>query len=309
MRIQRSVVVALSAAATAIVGFCLAADMAAAEGPPGSQNAPSSQCSPCHGNPGLKVTLPGGEDLSLYVNEQDYSQSVHGGILNCEVCHKGYAGGQHPPLEARTLFEYRTSKTTVCKTCHPGEYSQIQSSVHASLHGIGITCTDCHSAHDIQPAQAAALRAKTLALCTSCHENKQLMKQYGISTDVVSTYLSDFHGRTSLLLSKQGEATLIPEAVCIDCHGVHTILQVDSANSPVIKQNLTATCQKCHKDATPNFPSSWMSHYAPSLSNTPLVFLARWFYWIMIPFTILGLMIHVGIDLRHKVTARKETKR
>jgi hypothetical protein len=31
-----------------------------------------------------------------------------------------------------------------------------------------------------------------------------------------------------------------------------------------------------------------------------MVFLARVFYWVMIPFTIGGLLIHIVIDLRHK---------
>lgn len=134
------------------------------------------------------------------------------------------------------------------------------------------------------------------------------MEKYGLSSSVVTTYLKDFHGRTSVLLSKDGQDASIEEAVCTDCHGVHRILNVDSPDSQVVRANLTETCQKCHQSATPNFPDSWMNHYSPSPTKTPLVFAARTFYWLMIPFTILGLVIHIAIDVRHQATNKKHSK-
>lgn len=92
----------------------------------------------------------------------------------------------------------------------------------------------------------------------------------------------------------------------MDCHGTHSILSVDSPDSQVVRANLITTCQKCHQDATPNFPASWMAHYEPTVSKTPLVFFSRLFYWLMIPFTVVGLLIHIGLDVRHHVKAKKK---
>jgi predicted CXXCH cytochrome family protein len=182
----------------------------------------------------------------------------------------------------------------------------MQGGAHAaSADDITMACIDCHGAHDVQQAQAPTLRATTLAVCTGCHQDRQLMEAYGVSTNVVTTYLRDFHGRTSLLKAKTGTESWIEEAVCTDCHGAHSIPRVDDENSKTLKSNLTITCQECHAGATPNFPDSWMSHYEPTPEKTPLVFLAQGFYWIMIPFTIGGLLVHVGIDLRHKIKTRK----
>jgi predicted CXXCH cytochrome family protein len=273
----------------------------------GPQPASSPACSACHANPELSMTLAGGDKISLFVNEESTQNSVHG-KLECQACHAGYSF-PHQPVEAKSLFEYRKLRTNVCQGCHPAVFTDVQSSVHTGLDPIGITCIDCHGSHTIEPAQAVSLRATTLALCTTCHQDQQLMRRYGLSTTVVSTYLKDFHGRTSFLLAKNGQNTFIDEAVCADCHGAHAIVSVHSPKSQVIRANLTATCQKCHDTATPNFPDSWMSHYAPTLTKTPLVFFARLFYWIMIPFTIGGVLIHIIIDLRHHAKVATTEKR
>jgi predicted CXXCH cytochrome family protein len=243
------------------------------------------------------MTLSSGETISLHVDQNALQNSVHS-TLECQTCHAGYTF-PHQPVTAKSLIEYRRLRTNACQGCHPAVFADLQASIHAGLDVIGFTCTDCHGSHGIEPAQAVSLRATTLALCTSCHENKELMQRYGLPTNIVSTYLKDFHGRTSVLLAKNGQDTFIHEAVCTDCHGTHAIVSVQSPKSQVIRANLTATCQKCHQAATPNFPDSWMAHYAPSPTKTPLVFFARLFYWIMIPFTIGGALIHIVIDLRH----------
>lgn len=292
-----------------LVGVAIAAGHQTAKAdssPPTSGSSSTFDCRNCHGNSELSMTLPDGKTVSLHIDEAAFQESVHG-QLSCESCHSNY-GFPHQPVAAQDLFDYEKAAMNMCQKCHPNEVAGLQSSVHAGLQGMGIKCQDCHGSHNIQPAQAAALRSTTLALCTSCHENQGLMQKYGLSSSVVTTYLRDFHGRTSVLQAEDSQKAWINEAVCIDCHGVHTILTVDSANSQVVRGNLTATCQKCHQNATPNFPAGWMAHYAPSANRTPLVFLARTFYWLMIPFTVLGLVIHIGIDIQHHRKSSKSDK-
>ena len=283
-------------------GLVLAAQAALAES---NQSTQTTDCSTCHSNQGLKIALAQGGELSLYVDATAFSNSVHGN-LGCQVCHSGYAV-PHQPMETSDLASYRTAAMETCRKCHPGQVIALESSVHANLDFRTITCMDCHGSHDIEPAQAANLRSTTLSVCISCHQNETLMKQYGLSSTVVTTYLKDFHGRTSVLLAK-GDSATINEAVCTDCHGVHQILNPKSPDSQVVRADLTATCQKCHQEATPNFPDSWMAHYPPTVSKTPLVFAARAFYWMMIPFTVLGLIFHISIDVRHHMKRNKVAK-
>jgi predicted CXXCH cytochrome family protein len=165
-------------------------------------------------------------------------------------------------------------------------------------------CTDCHPSHTIEDPRTAAFRSQSVDLCSNCHANEKLMSKYNISTNVVQTYLQDFHGATVAVMSKQSKDIWVKTAVCTDCHGVHDIKMVTDAESRVIKANLVSTCAKCHPDASTNFPGAWLSHYEPTLSKAPLVFLVQWFYRIMIPFIIIGLSIHIVIDLWRALTNR-----
>ncbi|MFH1383139.1 MAG: cytochrome c3 family protein [Chloroflexota bacterium] len=288
---------------------CTTCHQAAAQTTTTTATTNGADCTICHGDTGLHMILADGATLSLYVAEADFSNSVHGKVLQCQSCHAGYAE-KHPENTAKSLAEYKLSQEGVCAQCHGTVAGTYMTSVHGQSRQAGNYqdlpgCVECHGAHAVQPAATASFRAESIALCSSCHADKELMSRYGVSTDVVSTYLSDFHGRTSLLQVKQGEPAEIKEAVCTDCHGVHDIMKPDAANSSVMKENLLATCQKCHPDATANFPTAWMSHYQPTVTKTPLVIIARGFYWVMIPFTIFGLMVHIGFDVWRRTKNRR----
>jgi hypothetical protein len=56
-------------------------------------------------------------------------------------------------------------------------------------------------------------------------------------------------------------------------------------------------CQKCHPGATEEFPNAWLSHYEPSLSNAPLVFLINLTYKIFIPFMLIGLILQILLHI------------
>ena len=53
------------------------------------------------------------------------------------------------------------------------------------------------------------------------------MSKYGISTQVVNTYVADFHGTTVTLFEKISPDQITNKPVCFDCHGVHNIKKVD----------------------------------------------------------------------------------
>jgi predicted CXXCH cytochrome family protein len=212
----------------------------------------------------------------------------------CVDCH-----GSHdvkPPAVPRALV------SQTCATCHAG----IAAAYTRSVHGRALTegnadvpvCTDCHHAHDISGPRQTEWELRTPQLCGSCHAKAEVMNKYGLSTKVLSTYLTDFHGKTAALRQHQG--TAVSGAVvarCTDCHGVHDIQKANATASPVIKANLLKTCRQCHADANANFPAAWLSHYEPSLHKAPLVYGVKIAYAIIIPFMIGGLGLQIVLHL------------
>jgi len=100
------------------------------------------------------------------------------------------------------------------------------------------------------------------------------MQKYGISTNVVQSYLEDFHGRSVALIGVQGKDIPVREAVCTDCHGTHDIQKVDRPQFAVIKANLLETCQKCHPDATLISPGHGYLTMCQALQRHP------WCIWL-----------------------------
>jgi len=219
----------------------------------------------------------------------------------CVDCH-----GAHditPPNQPRS----RISRT--CATCHAGVFTTYARSVHGRAlleerNADVPTCTDCHHSHDIAGPQDVAWRLKSPDLCAGCHTNQRMMAKYGLSTDVMKTYLADFHGMTASLRRAQGGGTGPLTALCVDCHGVHDIAKTSGAGAAAMQANLLKTCQRCHPGAPPNFSAAWLSHYEPSLTRTPLVYGVQIFYSIFIPFIIGGLVLQILLHLWRVVVNR-----
>ncbi len=212
----------------------------------------------------------------------------------CTDCH-----GAH---DVTSPDQPRARIARTCSTCHKQVYDTFVGSVHGKAlvdenNQDVPTCTYCHGVHNIVDPRVPTFRHTIPQLCGQCHTNKALMDKYGLSTDVVQTYLRDFHGVTVSLTAKQNPDILTYEAVCTDCHGIHDIVSTKSVSQDVLKANLLATCQKCHPGAGPNFPNAWLSHYEPSPSHNPAVYYVKLFYRIFIPFTIGGLSLHVLLNL------------
>jgi hypothetical protein len=133
------------------------------------------------------------------------------------------------------------------------------------------------------------------------------MSKYGISTQVLNTYVADFHGTTVTLFEKTSPDQATNKPVCFDCHGVHNIKRVDD---PVygleMKQNLLKVCQRCHPDASANFPAAWMSHYIPSPAHDSIVYYVNLFYKIFIPTVIGGMAIFVISDIVRRLIDRRK---
>jgi predicted CXXCH cytochrome family protein len=219
----------------------------------------------------------------------------------CVDCHGAHAIG-HPT-------EPRTKISETCSGCHQGVYQVYVKSVHGKALVTGNpdvpVCTDCHRAHDIADPRGGALSLRTADICGRCHTNGKLMARYGLSTNVVQTYLADFHGMAATLQKGKkvrGQGRLAPG--CTDCHGVHDIQKADDPNSPVVQANLAKTCQKCHPEANQNFPKAWLSHYEPSWQKAPVVYAVQLFYKFMIPFMLVAVVLQIALHLWRVVVNR-----
>ena len=230
-----------------------------------------------------------------------HQKALAAGNLEAAVCTDCHGAHNTQPLD-----QPRSRIPQTCERCHSTIYDLYEESVHgAALIGEGNpdvpSCTDCHGVHDVEGPSTTPFHLFSPQICADCHADETLMARYGISTDVFDTYVSDFHGTTVVLFETLAPDQETNKPVCIDCHGVHDMRASDDPESTVIKENLLATCQKCHPDATTNFPNAWLSHYVPSSQNAPIVYYVNLFYKYFIPTVLGGMAIFVVADVSHRI--------
>lgn len=229
----------------------------------------------------------------------------------CTDCHTAHAVKQlNDPKTGQLTAEARLWIPQTCAKCHYAIYQKYSTSVHGSaLLGQGNpdvpTCIDCHGVHNIGNPTTASFRLKSPELCAKCHTDPKIMDKYHISTQVLNTYVADFHGTTVTLFQKESPDQQTNKPVCFDCHGVHDIQRVDDPQKGLeIKDNLLARCKVCHPGASDNFPTAWLSHYIPSPDRHPLVFTVNTFYKFFIPGVLGGMAILVLLDMSTLVRKR-----
>ncbi len=193
----------------------------------------------------------------------------------CATCH-----GRHeilPASDPRSKVNRRNIPFT-CAHCHndprlvdrfriPKGHVLIEyeRSVHGQLLlGQGMNraavCTDCHRAHDIQPADVAGSSVSRNHIpytCGRCHPDK------------MTRYLSGVHGQAFLK-----EVRAAP--VCTDCHGEHTIRAPTDRTSSVYPTNIPNTCGRCHAnkaiDLRFGLPADRLSTFRSSYHGTALTY-------------------------------------
>jgi predicted CXXCH cytochrome family protein len=185
-------------------------------------------CLSCHGNPDLKMTLPSGEEVSLYISADDLQNSVHSPAgIECEACHTQIKTYPHPPIEYETRRQMTRTYYLACQKCHAANYEKAQDSMHAQAAEAGNlnapVCTDCHGAHNVRPPDKP--RAHISLTCGQCH------------SEISQEYAQSIHG--SVLLGEDNPD--VP--VCTDCHGVHNIHDPRTAQFRVETPDL---CARCH---------------------------------------------------------------
>lgn len=221
----------------------------------------------------------------------------------CTDCHSAHAVRRlRDPNSGEFLPETRSWIPTTCEQCHSEIYNKYRNSVHGKAlldqnnHDVP-TCIDCHGVHQIDNPTTVAFRLRSPQICAKCHTDSSIMDKYGISTQVLNTYVADFHGTTVTIFEKVSPDAATNKPVCYDCHGIHDIVSVNDPQKGLeVKANLKAACQKCHPEANTNFPDAWMSHYIPSPQKYPLVYYINLFYKFFIPAVLLPMAALVMMD-------------
>jgi hypothetical protein len=249
-------------------------------------------CKTCHG-----------ENYSKTLDSVHHRVQARGDAFapTCVKCHGSHDIGR--------AAEPRTRISQTCASCHASVSETYLKSVHGKAFAENNpdvpVCTDCHRSHNIADPHDLDWKLATPTMCGKCHADEKRMKKYGLSTAVLSTYLADFHGTTASFGAhgkKDDDQRVV--ALCVDCHGIHDIAKATGENAAMFRSNLVKTCRKCHPDASDNFPSAWLSHYEPSLTRAPFVYLVKLFYKLLIPFIVGGLLLQVGLHLRRSVGKR-----
>ncbi len=283
------------------------------------------QCTACHadiaGYPhaGRDLARPAARDVPFLMrayascgecHRAEYDQylgSTHAQALNagkgdsavCSDCHGAHDTGAAHPSDVGLALGPAVYN---CASCHPLEFDEYKQSVHGrdllEKGDVNVpSCVDCHGVHDIHQAKDSNdFRSQSLAMCSSCHANAALMRQYGLSPDILTTYVADFHGTTAQLYpARSGDAP--EQAMCYDCHTVHNIQSTVGSNGLAVQANMLQACQKCHPQANTNFPAAWLGHYQPTPDHSALVFWIRGIYNVLISATVLILVGHIALDI------------
>jgi cytochrome b subunit of formate dehydrogenase len=215
----------------------------------------SASCMSCHGKRDLKVVRDG-KTVSLYVDEDKRSRSVHGNVP-CAACHVQVM------LPEAAHFAKRPCETVTkpvdCAACHAEVVRDYRRSRHGSLHAKGDPdapgCLDCHEKHAVLSHSlpiSPTFPRNVPNLCARCHrEGEKAAKR--IKSDnhaIVSSYLMSIHGKGLI------QSGLVVTATCVDCHTAHRELPASDPDSSVNPKHVADTCGRCHNGIEQQFEKS-----------------------------------------------------
>ena len=197
-------------------------------------------------------------DAPLTVNAESFSASIHAQKgITCVNCHGGDPASADNAMDKKTGFKGKITRQQVpelCGKCHSDtaymrqynpslrtdQLAQYRTSVHGKklLSGDSkvAVCTDCHSVHEIRPANDSRSTVNPLNVattCSHCHADQQYMKPYGIKTAQFADYSKSVHHEA---MTVRGD---LSAPTCTTCHGNH-------GAAPPGVASVTNVCSTCH---------------------------------------------------------------
>jgi uncharacterized protein with PIN domain len=302
---------------------------------------------------------------------QQYQKSMHGVLLakldenapTCKECHTTHGvKGRKDPLSPT----FPTNIPALCARCHregqkaavryTGSEHQIIEHYTESIHGKGLlksgltvtaTCTDCHTAHGVQPLSnpESSINPKNVpATCGRCHHGIEEQFRQSVhvlklgKTDKSLPVCNDCHtahtirradnegfklqimqqcGRCHEEIAKtyfdtyHGKVSQLgytKTAKCYDCHGAHDILQVGDPRSRLSHANVVETCKKCHPGATRRF-AGYLTHATHhDPGKYPYLFWTFWGMTGLLIFTFVVGGVHTLLWLPRALQRRRRMK-
>jgi hypothetical protein len=272
---------------------------------------------------------------------QMYQKSMHGTLLakndpnapNCKECHGTHGvKGKTDPISST----FPTNVPLLCARCHregkkaavryTGDEHEIIEHYTESIHGKGLMksgltvtamCTNCHTAHSVQPKsnEESSVNPRNLpTTCGKCHHGieeqfeKSIHSRLVNKTDKPLPVCNDCHSAHTIrradenafkldIMTKCGrchediaktyfdtyhgkvsQLGYTKTAKCYDCHGAHDILPISDPKSHLSHDNVLGTCQKCHSGATRKF-AGYLTHATHhDPAKYPILF---WVFWGM----------------------------
>ncbi len=260
-----------------------------------SRNVPAL-CAKCHQS-GKKAALRYTGKQNFIVER--YRESIHGkGLLqagltvtaNCADCHTPHH--ELPGSDPRSSVN-RANIAETCAKCHRGIYELFTASVHSPkvTHTTKTlpVCEDCHSAHSIQRTDLTDFRLNIMDQCGRCHQQ------------ITEAYFETFHGKVSKL-------GYLKTAKCYDCHGSHDILPVADPRSHLSRNNIVATCGKCHAGSHRQFAGylTHATHHDPK--KYPFLFITFWGMTTLLIGTLVISGAHTVLWLPRSFEYRKQIR-
>jgi hypothetical protein len=258
-------------------------------------------CTACH--LGRARTERGPEFVGQYLQSIHYRALSKVGLSSaatCVSCHGGH--------DVRTVGDARSKVARpniikTCGACHAGIERDYLEGVHGKAYVKGSrdvpVCTDCHAEHDIRsPADLGSIvyATKVAAVCSHCHDDEGLARQYGLLTSRLKTYAASYHG----MASKSGETRV---ANCASCHGHHDIRPSTDPRSSVSPANLAATCGTCHPGAGANF-SKGRIHVVSVRTENRWAYTVKVVYLVVIGGLISVFLAFIAADLYRRLRGR-----
>lgn len=266
----------------------------------------ANTCGTCHDNKELMKKY----DVAIPNPGHNFANSVHGKLVlngrldaaTCSVCH-GVHNIKNKVQDGSTISTFNIP--TLCGKCHEKESGEYQKSIHWIRAKKGFrespVCDDCHSEHSIeavttmqQRTEAKKIQEKT---CLICHENPRIAERFGKSGTQAKQYHDSYHGLAVLRGDKDA-------AMCVDCHSVHKILPQDHPESSVNQNNVTATCRKCHADATETFSKSYSHKTEDKTASKIEDVVANIYFWLIVS-VIGGMILHNFIIFVYEIRKKK----
>lgn len=258
-------------------------------------------CLRCHAE---RVKIRNGNEFV-----RQYTQSAHYRALekaglslaaNCVTCHGGH------DVKAMGDPQSRVSRKAIihtCGKCHAGIEKNYLEGVHGKDYLKGSkdvpVCTDCHGEHAISsPAELSSrvYATKVAQVCSRCHDDERLARQYGLLTSRLKSYSDSYHGTAS----KFGETRV---ANCSSCHGFHDIRTSADPKSPIHPANLAKTCGQCHPGAGTNFAKGKIHVVSARIENKS-GHVIRIAYIVLIAGLISAFVLFILADLFHRIRSR-----